>query len=81
MKSFLANELVHIKEAGLFKTERIISSPQDAKIEVSGGEQVLNFCANNYLGLASHPQIIEAAKSSYEKFKPMAGLDLGTICA
>ncbi len=68
MKSFLTNELVHIKEAGLFKTERIISSPQDAKIEVSGGEQVLNFCANNYLGLASHPQIIEAAKSSYEKW-------------
>jgi glycine C-acetyltransferase len=68
MKSFLANELVHIKEAGLFKNERIISSPQDAKIEVSSGEQVLNFCANNYLGLASHPQIIEAAKSSYDKW-------------
>jgi glycine C-acetyltransferase len=68
MKSFLANELVHIKEAGLFKNERIISSPQDAKIEVLGGQQVLNFCANNYLGLASHPQIIEAAKSSYDKW-------------
>ena len=68
MKSFLTNELVQIKEAGLFKNERIISSPQDAKIEVSGGQQVLNFCANNYLGLASHPQIIEAAKSSYDKW-------------
>jgi glycine C-acetyltransferase len=68
MKSFLTKELVQIKEAGLFKNERIISSPQDAKIEVSGGQQVLNFCANNYLGLASHPQIIEAAKSSYDKW-------------
>ncbi len=68
MKSFLTNELVQIKEAGLFKNERIISSPQNAKIEVSGGQQVINFCANNYLGLASHPQIIEAAKSSYDKW-------------
>lgn len=68
MKSYLAEELNQIKNAGLFKDERVIASPQDAKIEVSGGQEVLNFCANNYLGLASHPEIIEAAKSSYNKW-------------
>jgi glycine C-acetyltransferase len=68
MKSHLANELNQIKEAGLFKDERIITSPQDAKIEVTGGKEVLNFCANNYLGLASHPDIISAARMSYEKW-------------
>jgi len=68
MKSYLANELNQIKEAGLFKDERIITSPQDAKIEVMGGQEVLNFCANNYLGLASHPEIIAAAQMSYEKW-------------
>ena len=68
MKSYLAGELDQIKAGGLFKDERIIVSPQDAKIEVQGGQEVLNFCANNYLGLASHPEIVEAAKSSYEKW-------------
>jgi glycine C-acetyltransferase len=68
MKSYLLEELDHIKDAGLFKDERIITSPQDAKIEVMGGQEVLNFCANNYLGLASHPEIIAAAKTSYEKW-------------
>jgi glycine C-acetyltransferase len=68
MKSYLAKELSQIKEAGLFKGERIITSPQDAKIEVKGGQKVLNFCANNYLGLASHPEIVAAAKSSYDKW-------------
>ena len=68
MKSFLAEELVQIRDAGLFKDERIIISPQDAKIKVIGGQQVLNFCANNYLGLASHPEIIEAARASYDKW-------------
>jgi glycine C-acetyltransferase len=68
MKSYLTQELEQIKEAGLFKGERIIVSPQDAKIEVKGGQEVLNFCANNYLGLASHPEIVAAAKSSYEKW-------------
>ena len=68
MKEFLTGELAQIKDAGLFKDERIITSPQDAKIKVRGGKEVLNFCANNYLGLASHPEIIEAAKSSYEKW-------------
>jgi glycine C-acetyltransferase len=66
MKSYLENELSQIKEDGLFKSERIITSPQDAKIAVKGGQSVLNFCANNYLGLASHPDIIKAAKLSYE---------------
>jgi len=68
MKSYLAGELDQIKSGGLFKDERIIISPQDAKIEVQGGQEVLNFCANNYLGLSSHPEIVEAAKSSYEKW-------------
>ncbi|MCK4560706.1 MAG: glycine C-acetyltransferase [Calditrichia bacterium] len=68
MKSHLVNELEQIKDAGLFKDERIITSPQDAKIKVMGGQEVLNFCANNYLGLASHPEIVAAAKTSYEKW-------------
>ncbi|AEW02893.1 glycine C-acetyltransferase [Niastella koreensis] len=57
----LADELAEIKAAGLFKTERIIESPQGAEITVNG-KTVLNFCANNYLGLSSHPKVIEAAK-------------------
>ncbi len=66
MKSFLQQEINTIKDDGLFKDERIIVSPQDANIRVLGGMKVLNLCANNYLGLASHPEIIEAARSSYE---------------
>lgn len=65
MKSFLQQEINSIKNDGLFKDERIIVSPQDANIEVLGGKKVLNLCANNYLGLASHPEIIKAARSSY----------------
>lgn len=57
----LAEELAEIKAAGLYKTERIIESPQGAEITVNG-KTVLNFCANNYLGLSSHPKVIEAAK-------------------
>ncbi len=57
----IAGELEEIKNSGLFKTERIIESPQGAEIIVNG-KKVLNFCANNYLGLSSHPQVIEAAK-------------------
>ena len=68
IKDFLTDELKQIEDAGLFKDERIITSPQNARIAVSGGKEVLNFCANNYLGLASHPEIIEAAKSSYNKW-------------
>jgi glycine C-acetyltransferase len=66
MKSYLQQEINTIKENGLFKDERIIVSPQDANIEVLGGKKVLNFCANNYLGLASHPEVIKAARSSYD---------------
>src|SRR5215216_6985619 len=61
----LALELDDIRSAGLFKTERIISSPQGAEIIVNG-KTVLNFCANNYLGLSSHPRVIDAAKKSVD---------------
>jgi len=64
-KSKLQNELDSIKEHGLFKTERIIETPQDAKIKVNGKE-VLNFCANNYLGLSSHPEVIKAAHDTLD---------------
>jgi glycine C-acetyltransferase len=62
IKTHLNTELQKIKDAGLYKTERIISSPQDAIIKTENGKEVLNFCANNYLGLSSHPELIEAAK-------------------
>ncbi len=61
IQTHLQNELQAIKEAGLYKTERIITSSQDAEISVSTGQKVLNFCANNYLGLSNHPELIEAA--------------------
>jgi len=63
---FLAKEIEAIKEAGLYKKERIITSAQGAAITIQGGQQVLNFCANNYLGLSSHPKVIEAAKSAID---------------
>ncbi len=66
IKDHLEGELNAIKEAGLFKEERIITSPQDAEIKISTGEEVINFCANNYLGLSSHPEVIEAAKSTLD---------------
>ncbi len=62
LKEELQKELKNIEEAGLFKHERIITSPQDAEIRVSTGKTVLNFCSNNYLGLSSHPQVVEASK-------------------
>ena len=58
IKSHLEQELAQIKEQGLFKEERIITSPQGAEITVSNGQTVLNFCANNYLGLSAHPDVI-----------------------
>lgn len=64
-QDFLKAELSGIREAGLYKTERIIESPQRAEIEV-GGKKVLNFCANNYLGLSDNPRIIEAAKKAMD---------------
>lgn len=66
LKQKLDQEIADIKEAGLYKTERIISSPQDAVITLEDGSQVINFCANNYLGLSSHPKVIEAAKASID---------------
>ncbi|MHC4743325.1 MAG: glycine C-acetyltransferase [Planctomycetota bacterium] len=68
MKSHISQELDEIKQAGLYKAERIITSPQQAKITITGGQKVLNFCANNYLGLADHPEIIKAARESYDKW-------------
>jgi glycine C-acetyltransferase len=66
IKDHLQEELRQIREAGLFKSERIISSPQEAEIELESGEKVLNFCANNYLGLSSHPSLIQAAKDALD---------------
>ncbi|HIE16110.1 MAG TPA: glycine C-acetyltransferase [Bacteroidales bacterium] len=65
-KDFLNHELDNIREAGLYKKERIITTPQGAEIAVSTGEKVLNFCANNYLGLSSHPDVIRAAKDTLD---------------
>ena len=67
MKKHLQEELGSIKEAGLFKDERIIVSPQMAEIKVQSGQEVLNFCANNYLGLSNHPRLIAAAKKSLDE--------------
>jgi glycine C-acetyltransferase len=66
LKPVLEQELAGIEEAGLYKRERIITSPQGADITVQGGKQVINFCANNYLGLSSHPKVIQAAKEALD---------------
>lgn len=66
IKQHLQNELKTIEENGIFKKERIITSPQGAEITISTGEKVLNFCANNYLGLSSHPEVVQAAKDALD---------------
>ncbi|WP_121667257.1 glycine C-acetyltransferase [Mesonia aquimarina] len=66
LKNHLQEELKSIENDGLYKKERIITSPQDAEIKISTGEKVLNFCANNYLGLSSHPEVIQAAKDTLD---------------
>jgi glycine C-acetyltransferase len=66
IKQHLEKELLEIKEAGLYKSERIITTSQDAIIKISSGEEVINFCANNYLGLSSHPEVIQAAKDTLD---------------
>ncbi|MFV8341383.1 glycine C-acetyltransferase [Flavobacterium sp. XS2P39] len=66
IKEYLQSELQTIEENGIFKSERIITSPQGAEITISTGEKVLNFCANNYLGLSSHPEVIQAAKDALD---------------
>lgn len=68
LKPALEQELAAIKEAGLYKEERIITTPQGADIKVSTGQEVINFCANNYLGLSSHPKVIEAAKKAIDTY-------------
>lgn len=67
-KESLTNELAEIKAAGLWKTERIISSEQRNDITLTDGQQVVNMCANNYLGLANNPEVIQAAKESYDQW-------------
>ncbi len=67
MKQHLQAELKAIDEAGLYKNERIIVTPQSAEIKVDSGQQVLNFCANNYLGLSDHPELIKAAKKALDE--------------
>jgi len=64
----IATELQSLRDAGLFKSERIITTPQSAHISTTAGKDVLNFCANNYLGLSSHPDVIKAAKEAIDDF-------------
>lgn len=66
IKEYLQNELQQIEEQGLFKKERIIVSPQGAEITLDSGQKVLNFCANNYLGLSSHSEVVQAAKDALD---------------
>src|ERR1700722_14011771 len=65
--NYLSNEINLLKESGLYKSERILASPQNAAIKISNGQEVLNFCANNYLGLADHPELIAAGKTALEE--------------
>ena len=66
MKSHIQQELVNIEEAGLLKSERIIATSQDSVIKLTDGTEVLNFCANNYLGLSNHPRVVKAAKKTLD---------------
>lgn len=66
IKDHLETELKQIEADGLYKRERIITSPQDAVIKLDSGKEVINFCANNYLGLSSHPKVVEAAKNALD---------------
>ena len=66
LKQHLQNQLAQIKEEGLYKNERIIITPQGADIKTTEGQEVINFCANNYLGLSSHPKVLEAAKKTID---------------
>jgi len=66
IKEHLSGELDNIRDAGLFKSERIITSSQEAEIELESGQRVLNFCANNYLGLSNHPELVQAAKDALD---------------
>ncbi len=68
IKEHISEELNQIKKLGLFKAERILASPQRMHITIQGGREVLNMCANNYLGLADNPEVIQAARASYDKW-------------
>ena len=68
LKPILENTLAEIRDAGLYKSERVITSPQQAEISVQGGEGVINFCANNYLGLANDPTLIKTAKETLDEY-------------
>ena len=68
MKDYLTDQLSQIRQNGLYKDERIITSPQSNRIRVGADNSVLNMCANNYLGLSDHPEVIQAAKESYDKW-------------
>jgi glycine C-acetyltransferase len=68
IQQHLTAELDHIRDAGLYKSERVISTPQEARIRVAGGDAVLNLCANNYLGLANHPKVVEAAREALDQW-------------
>jgi len=67
MKTHLEEALSSIEADGLFKKERVIVSVQDASIRLDDGSEVLNFCANNYLGLSSHPRVVDAAKRAIDE--------------
>src|SRR5215467_2821704 len=67
-RDHLLGQLADIRAAGTYKNERIIITPQDAHIQVAGGQRVLNMCANNYLGLAEHPEVIKAAHEALERW-------------
>lgn len=75
MRQHLSQQLVEIREAGLEKSERVLTSPQSGWITTSGGQSVLNLCSNNYLGLADHPEVIRAARESYATW----GFGLGSV--
>jgi glycine C-acetyltransferase len=68
VKEYLKDTIQQIELDGLYKDERIITTPQGSKIQVSGGKEVINMCANNYLGLSSHPDVINAARSSFDEW-------------
>ena len=68
VQSYLANKISAIEQAGLFKKERLLDSPQQAEIRVASGKSVLNLCANNYLGLANHPAVVDAARKALDEW-------------
>src|SRR5262245_25995079 len=67
-REHLEKQLADLRAAGLYKTERVLTTPQDARVRVLGGEPVLNLCANNYLGLAQHPEVRQAARAGLEQW-------------